>query len=304
MNIIGIDHGFSQMKTTNHLFTSSLNESKINLHTFNDILTVDGKTYQVGGQRKKHNKNKTINDDYYYLTLASIAKEIQTKKLNSDIDVHLAVGLPLMDYQRNYLDFMQYLKRTSQPVYFSFNDTGYCIHIQKVSCYVQGFSAIYNEWNEQRLNDDEPFCAVIDVGGWTTDTFNMIEGIPQTDTMISQEFGTIELFNNIHHRVQSETGSSIADAQIQYYLMDKPLRLAEMMKKLIDEECELYAQSLISKLSETKIDVQSTPLIFLGGGSVLLKTHLSRMIHPDMIYFIDDIHANAKGYEVLAYDEN
>lgn len=303
MHIIGIDHGFSQMKTTNHLFTSGLNKSKIDLNSFDDILTVDGKSYQVGGQRKKHNKNKTLNDDYYYLTLASIAKEIQTRELSPDVNVHLAVGLPLMDYKRNYLDFIRYLKKDNQPVYFNFNDVGYCIHIQKVSCYVQGFSAIYNEWNEQRFNDDEPFCAIVDVGGWTTDTFNMINGTPQTDTMISQEFGTIELFNNIHNRIQSETGSTVADAQIQHHLLKKPLRLSEKIKTLIDEECEHYSQALISRLSEDKIDIQNTPLIFLGGGSLLMKSHLSKLIDLDMTYFINDIHANAKGYEVLAHDE-
>jgi len=301
MDIIAVDHGFSQMKTPHHVFTSGINEASIGLPSFMDILHFNGINYQVGGKRIDHNRDKTTNDDYYLLTLAAIAREIKTQKLSTDGAIHLAVGLPLMDYQRDCAAFSQYLKRDGQPVYFRFDNVGYQISIEKVSCYVQGYAAIVKEWDQGRLNDEEPVCAVVDVGGWTTDTFVMIEGSPQTESMISHEIGMIDLFNRIQQKVQSQTGSVIQDAHIKHHLLGKSTRLDAQITQLIKEECQQYAASLLSKLSETKIDIRNTPLIFLGGGALLLRPFLQEHIDPTMLDFIDDLHANVKGYEVLAY---
>ena len=300
MNIIAIDHGFSQMKTPQHVFTSGINEAAIGLPSFMDILHFNGINYQVGGKRINHNRDKTVNDDYYLLTLAAITREIKSRKLPADGAVHLTVGLPLMDYQRDYMAFSHYLKRDGKPVYFKYDNAAYQISIEKVSCYVQGYAAIVKEWEQGRLNDEEPVCAVVDVGGWTTDTFVMIEGNPQTESMISHEIGMIDLFNRIQQKVQSQTGSTIQDAHIKHHLLGKATRLVLPIKQIIEEECRQYAAFLLGKLSETKIDIQNMPLIFLGGGALLLRPYLTEHIDPDMLDFIDDLHANVKGYEVLA----
>lgn len=43
-------------------------------------------------------------------------------------------------------------------------------------------------------------------------------------------------------------------------------------------------------------------MIFIGGGSLLLKNSLLRMVDTNFATFIDDVHANARGYEYIAYE--
>ena len=56
------------------------------------------------------------NDNYYLLTLAAIAKEIQQRGEKRECAVNLGAGLPLAGFGREKKAFREYLLRSSQPV--------------------------------------------------------------------------------------------------------------------------------------------------------------------------------------------
>ena len=58
-----------------------------------------------------------------------------------------------------------------------------------------------------------------------------------------------------------------------------------------------FTQNLDLMLQENKIDLSIENGIFIGGGSKLLKPYFNNLFEP---YFIEDVNANAKGYELLA----
>ena len=57
--VIGIDHGFSQMKTVSSTFTSGVTEITTEPAFFDDVLEFEGKFYKVGGSRMEVRATKT-----------------------------------------------------------------------------------------------------------------------------------------------------------------------------------------------------------------------------------------------------
>ena len=56
-----------------------------------------------------------MNDNYYLLTLAAVAKEIQQRSLPPECSVRIAAGLPLTSFGRDKPKFKDYLLRSNQP---------------------------------------------------------------------------------------------------------------------------------------------------------------------------------------------
>lgn len=94
IKIIGLDHGYGNIKTANHCFpTGILGYDQEPLFT-KDMLVFNGRYYLIGEGHKEFLPDKSWDDDYYLLTLAAIAKELSDERI-TEAGVHLAVGLPL-----------------------------------------------------------------------------------------------------------------------------------------------------------------------------------------------------------------
>ncbi len=90
-------------------------------------------------------RDKTVNDNYYLLTLAAIAKEIRQRGLPPECSVQIAAGLPLTSFGRDKPKFRDYLLRSKQPVNFRFEDVEYSITIEEVAIFPQGYAALMTE---------------------------------------------------------------------------------------------------------------------------------------------------------------
>lgn len=72
--IIGTDHGYAAMKTAHFSFPIGLVEYDHEPYTQKDVLEFGGRYYVVGSGRQPLQKDKTLTEDYYLLTLVAIAK--------------------------------------------------------------------------------------------------------------------------------------------------------------------------------------------------------------------------------------
>ena len=77
--IIGVDHGYAAMKTVHGSFPSGLVAYEHEPYTQKDVLEYDGMYYVVGSGRQPLQKDKTRTEDYYLLTLAAIARELDCR---------------------------------------------------------------------------------------------------------------------------------------------------------------------------------------------------------------------------------
>ena len=77
---IGVDHGYAAMKSAHFSFPTGLVEYDHEPYTQQNVLEYGGKFYVVGSGRQPLQKDKTLTEDYYILTLAAVAKELACRK--------------------------------------------------------------------------------------------------------------------------------------------------------------------------------------------------------------------------------
>ena len=113
LEVIGIDHGWSMMKTIFRVFVTGVKEITTTPALFGDVLEYKGKFYKVGTVRQEVKDTKVEDDSFYLLTLAAVAKELKRRGL-AEAKVFLAVGLPLTRFGAEKNDFIKYLTKNKR----------------------------------------------------------------------------------------------------------------------------------------------------------------------------------------------
>jgi plasmid segregation protein ParM len=294
--IIGVDHGYAAMKTSHFSFPTGLVEYEHEPYTSENVLEYGGKYYVVGSGRQPLQKDKTLTEDYYLLTLAAIAKELAYRNADRTVNVHLAAGLPLTSFGRDKKRFRDYLLREGKPILFSFEGIEYQVTITEVSLFPQGYAAVLTQTGLL----DEPSVIVADIGGWTVDLMRLDNRIPNAATCRSLESGMIRCLDEISEQLRRSLGLSMTAAQIESVLHGGVSSVDENAKQIIHREAGAYVHRLLSAIAESGLDVRAMPAIFLGGGAALMKRHVTAVDSLCRPIILDDVCLNAKGYERLA----
>ena len=293
---IGVDHGYAAMKSAHFSFPTGLVEYDHEPYTQQNVLEYGGKFYVVGSGRQPLQKDKTLTEDYYILTLAAVAKELACRKADATASVHLAAGLPLTSFGRDKKKFRAYLLRDGRPVFFRFEGSAYTVRITEVSLFPQGYAAVLTQ--PDLLN--EPSVILADVGGWTVDLMRLDNRIPNAATCRSLELGMIRCLDEIAEQVRRNLGLSMTAAQIESVLCGEASSVDDNAKQIIHREADGYARRLLSAIAESGLDARAMPAVFLGGGAALLKRRVRATEGLCRPVILDDVCLNAKGYERLA----
>ena len=292
---IGVDHGYAAMKTAHCSFPSGLAEYEHEPYTQKNVLRYDGKYYVVGSGRQPLQQDKTVDENYYLLTLAAIAKEIAYRNAPTATSVILAAGLPLTSFGREKKAFRAYLLRESKPVSFLYEGISYEISVQDVKLFPQGYAAILQ--HSDLLN--EPSVILADIGGWTVDIMRLDNRIPHAASCRSLELGMIRCLDEIAEQVRRSLNLSLTSVQIENVLRGIPDSMDDRVKAIIQREAGLYARRILSAIAEAGLDCRAMPVVCLGGGAGLMKRYLPQGSVPRLI-ILDDDKLNAQAYERLA----
>ena len=293
---IGVDHGYAAMKSAHFAFPAGLTAYEHEPYTNRDVLEYAGKFYVVGSGRQPLQKDKTQTEDYYLLTLAAIAKELEYRHGERACSVILAAGLPLTSFGRDKKKFREYLLRDGQTVPFRYEGRDYAIAIRDVELFPQGYSALLTQSGLL----DEPSVILADIGGWTVDLMRLDGRIPNAATCRSLELGMIRCLDEIAEQVRRALGVTLTTAQIESVLRGDASNLPKEVKSIIHAQADRYVQNLLAAITESGLDVGAMPTVFLGGGASLLKRHVPPTGALFQPVILDDICLNAKGYERLA----
>ena len=292
---IGVDHGYAAMKTPYFSFPSGLVAYEHEPYTQKAVLEYAGKYYVVGSGRQPLQKDKTRTEDYYLLTLAAIAKELEYRNAAHTCSVVLAAGLPLTSFGRDKARFRAYLLRDGKPALFRYEGREYAVTISDVKLFPQGYAAVLTQSGLL----DEPSVIVADIGGWTVDLMRLDNRIPNATTCRSLELGMIRCIDEISEQVRRTLGISLTTAQIESALRGDASSLSDEVKAIIHTQADRYIQTLLSAITECGLDTRAMPTIFLGGGAALLKRRVSATNALCRPVILDDVSLNAKGYERL-----
>ena len=139
--VIGIDHGFSLMKTKHHIFSNGIVRCNGRPPVAENSFYYDGSYYCIGGERKTVQEDKTADEDFFLLTLVAVAKEIKTRELPRTLRVVLGVGVPFKRFGKEQAKLVAYLKR-SGPHFIEFEEEDHVITIEDVYCFPQCIAAV------------------------------------------------------------------------------------------------------------------------------------------------------------------
>ena len=275
IEVIGIDHGWSNIKTSSQVFVTGVKEITTEPALFDGVLEYKGRYYKVGGNRQEVKSTKTEDDTFYLLTLAAVAKELRRRGL-CEAKVFLAVGLPLTRFGSEKSDFVKYLT-AERDIEFLFENIKYHVVIENVAVFPQCYAAVADKlqtFNKKTLIvDNESKCVTI----------------PK---------GLITCMRTINEQCVRQLNGELDESFIQDIMRFGRCEIDRKYYDIAKAEIEAFCEKVYNSIREYGYNLSTTPIVFVGGGASVMK--LFGGLSQSNITYILDVKANAKGYEQLA----
>ena len=231
LEVIGIDHGWSMMKTISQVFVTGVKEITTTPALFGDVLEYEGKFYKVGTVRQEVKDTKVEDDSFYLLTLAAVAKELKRRGL-AEAKVFLAVGLPLTRFGAEKNDFIKYLTKNKR-VSFKYENESYHIEIDDVAVFPQCYAAV-------------------------------VDKIPAMAKKIT-------CMRSINEQCVRQLNGEVDESEIQNIMRYGRSDIDDEYFAIIKAEIEDFVDKVYNSIREFGYNLKTTPIVFVGGGAVVMK---------------------------------
>ena len=296
--LIAMDHGNKQMKTAHKSFPSGLSVSDTRPPFGKDILLYNGKYYTLSEKRIPYMRDKTLDEQFFILTLFGIGFEMEAADQTGSretTDVQLAIGLPPAHYGSQYERFERYFMNRG-TIQFHINGNPCSIRIDDVVAFPQAYAAAMPALLQIR---EQAKIMVVDIGGFTADYLQLKKGQPDLGICDSLEHGVILLYNDIIRKVNADFDILLEESDIDAILNGATPALPKEIADIVRAKAQAFVNELIGILRERGIDLRVCKTIWAGGGSLLLRKWIEANLKVGNGTFIEDIAANVRGYEML-----
>ena len=255
-----------------------------------NILEYEGKYYRIGEGHKGFVADKSVDEDYYLLTLAAVARELNRNQL-TEADVYLATGLPLSWVRTQRKTFREYLMRNKE-VQFSYNGKEY--HVRFVGCSVlpQGFPAVVGE-----LETMKGVNLLADIGNGTMNILYIVDKTAVESKSWTEKYGVNQCVIAVKNAVLDKYGSRIDDSIIEQVLRTGSANIGQKYLDCITDAARKYTNGIFEMLYQYDYNPELMHLYVVGGGGCLIKNFGT--YDEKQVTFNMDICAAAKGYEIL-----
>lgn len=289
--VVAVDHGYGNIKGTGFVFRSGVMAYEKE-PTFNhDMLKFNGKFYQIGAEHKEFIANKMQDEDYYILTLAAIAREMNIRKVYS-AKVHLAAGLPLTWVSEQKEAFKEYLLQNKE-VDFTFRGVDYHVEFVGADVFPQGFAAVVD-----KLRSFKGINMLADIGNGTMNIMYINDCRPVEKKCYTEKYGTNQCILEVKETLLKRFGTVVDDTVIEQVLRFGNADISVRYLEAIQESARNYVSEIFRKLREHEYNPELMRLYVVGGGSCMIENFGD--YEKDRVTIICDICAMAKGYELLA----
>ena len=286
--LIGIDHGYGNMKTANCCFPTGVMKSDTEPTFASDLLVWNGTYYSIGVGHKEFKADNFNDEDYYVLTLAAIARELWRERI-TEADVYIAAGLPLTWVSEQKAEFKSYLLQRSE-VTFTFRDVEYRIKIVGAEIYPQGFAAIVNN-----LPSFTGITMLCDIGNGTMNLLRIVNKKPDAQRMFTEKYGTHQCALLIREEMMKVHHASLDDAIVTEILKKGTAEIDSAYLETVVKTAKNYTAGIFRRLREHEYDPKLMKLYVVGGGGCLIRNFAD--YDESRVTVNDDICATAKGYE-------
>lgn len=224
----------------------------------------EGSSYVVGDENKTVNTNILLSKmdlSHKLPVLVAIHQSVP-----DGATVELFVGLPIhsyynTDYRKEYVAFYQ----KEGTVTLTVNNVEKTFTISKVTAMPESVGHVFN-------SPVDSLVGVIDIGYTTIDGAVFRDCAPILDTV----FSLVDGANPFKTKVRDELNKELL-LNIQPYQMDEILSKGMYGAKHdeaqeIIKRCQIeYLKKIVNEMLKHAWEIQSLPIVFTGGGSILLK---------------------------------
>ena len=289
--VVSVDHGYGNMKTANFCFPTGVKVWDTEPTFGNDVLYNDGKYYTIGAGHKEYISDKADDLDFYLLTLAAIARELNTENIHT-AEILLAAGLPLTWVGEQKEEFKKYLLK-NKTVDYTFRDKEYHVTFAGAEIFPQGFAAVANQLHE--FKGANMLC---DIGNGTMNILRINDRRPVPDQCYTEKYGTYQCTLAAMEALLKKLGKAVDESIIERVLRFGEANVSETVQSVISATTREYVSGIMRRLREHGYDPELMRLYVVGGGSCLIKNFFD--YDPNSVTINQDVCATAKGYELMA----
>ena len=290
-HIIAVDHGYGNIKTANTLIKAGITSYDSQPVFSTNTLEYNGKWYRIGEHQKEFVPNKIVDEDYYLLTLVGIASELSRDNLHK-ADVHVACGLPLAWVRTQREEFRNYLLK-NETVIFKYNGEEYNIRIVGCSVFPQGYPAIVKD-----IDFYTGINMLADVGNGTMNIMYINNKQPQEERCWTEKYGVNQCMIKAKNAIMDRYGINMEEETIEEIFRNGTADIGSQYLERIRKVAEDYVENIFGILRKYEYTPDLMKLHVVGGGASLIKNF--GKYDASRVEIIEDICANAKGYESLA----
>ena len=292
LKIIGIDHGYGNIKTANCCFPTGVIAGDTEPAFTNDLLVWNNRYYSIGVGHKEFTADKFTDEDYYVLTLAAIARELYRERISST-KVFIAAGLPLTWVTQQKQEFINYLLQ-NRTVDFTFRKTDYHIQIVGADVFPQGFAAI-----AEKLGDFKGSTMLCDIGNGTMNLLKITDRKPDMLCMFTEKYGVYQCNLAVREAMMRTHHTNLDENIITEILKKGTADIDADYLNTVITAAKAYTAGIFRKLREHDYNPKLMKLYVVGGGGCLISNFGD--YDKDRVIINSDICATAKGYEYIAY---
>ena len=290
--IIGIDHGYGNIKTRSCCFPTGVLACEKEPTFKQNLLIHEGRYYLIGEGHKEFTAEKMADSDFYILTLAAIARELQVRSLTS-ARVHIAAGLPLTWVSEQKDAFRRYLLQ-NESADFTFRGVDYHVDFAGADVFPQGFPAVVDS-----LRDFTGVNMLCDIGNGTMNIMYINNRKPVPSKCYTDKYGVHQCVLAVREKLMQTFGTVVDDLIIEDVLRHgDAASVSPRYLEVIRTSAAEYTEGIMRRLREREYNPELMRLYAVGGGSCLIRNFTQ--YDKERVTINSDIRATAKGYETLA----
>ena len=313
---LGVDVGNFDIKTEHTSTPSGFSIYHTEPQLTKDYLFYNDVWYVPSiSERIEYIQDKTENDLCLIFTFIGIAKELiycakqnmqkmgfdfTARNLQRELDnvtsISLGVGLPVGDIEKLKVKTQNYYKeKLKNGVSFMYSGYKFSFTVKSVQVFPQDLLAVVSN-PVCTIPKEYSSYAIIGIGGQTVDVIPVEDGKPVVENCFSDRRGVRALFTSCVSVIEREFGKTVKENTIDQVLNHKKTLLSEEMISVIHEQAYLHVQSLLNYCQmKHSLQFADTPIVFFGGGSLLLEGEIKKFDIP-AYEFVRDVNGNARYY--------
>ena len=271
MEIIGVDQGYGFVKTSNCIFPAGVAKFDNEPPFLERTLFYKGKYYTVGSHPDGLATAKTVDEDYYVMTLAAVAAELSYRNRPKTGSICIAAGLPLTTFSAEKAEFEKYLfQDEGRMIDFKYEGKEYHIRIEKIFLYPQGYAAII-----PKLGEIQGACTVVDIGTGTTDilpiTSDKIPDLKHARTI--PQHGISTCIASVNEQISRRFSAEYSPQEIIDMIMLRDVHTNPKALEVCMQTIGDFASATLNILRQNKVNYNLTQTFICGGGAALLEKH-------------------------------